>query len=124
MSLGQENMVSEAEKVYRSAVAKGQKLLNIMRTSDEDACRMLDHCKSSASSRLLTQDALKDWGYAREMTPSKGFNDELIHLLSHLGITLPASSNLKLGPPFEYPIRTTSPFLEKTRDIHRQTIPV
>jgi hypothetical protein len=66
----------DPSEAYRKAVAKGQKLLNMMRASDSAAGALLNPPKPSATSELLSQSLLEEWGYCRALHPYNALQDK------------------------------------------------
>jgi hypothetical protein len=73
---------------YRKAVAKGQKLLDMMRASDSAAGALLNPPKPSATSEMLSQTLLEEWGYIRSVHPYDALEDnDFLEAMSLLNLT-------------------------------------
>jgi hypothetical protein len=73
---------------YRKAVAKGQKLLDMMRASDLAAGALLNPPKPSATSELLSQTLPEEWGYIRSVHPYDALEDnDFLEAMSLLNLT-------------------------------------
>jgi len=89
-------MEYDANTLYRNAVAKGQRLLNMMLASDSVAGSMLDPPQPSASNQFLDQSSLQDWGYTRALHPFEGFELKFTDTLTALGLSPPCPGTMHI----------------------------
>ena len=68
---GHSDIASEENSTYKDAIAKGQKLLDMMRASDSVTGMMLKSPAPLACSQFLNQSSLNDWGYTRTLSDFK-----------------------------------------------------
>lgn len=93
----------DAASIYRTAVAKGQRLLTMMHASDSAAGAMLIPPQQSATSPFLDQACLEQWGYLGALRP-----DDFI------------AANLNIFTPLDLPHSRKNAV--RIRDLHNETV--